>query len=130
MAKSKSKSKTETDAAEPESGPPFEESLSELEQIVHDLEDGALGLEESLGRFEQAIGLLKNCYRVLECAEQRIDVLTGFDADGNPVVTPFDATATVDAAKTPAAGRRKKRSASSPTAEAGESEDDGASTLF
>ena len=61
------KSKTEQ-PSDSHSGPSFEESLSELEQIVGDLEDGSLGLEESLTRFEKAIGLMKNCYRVLETA--------------------------------------------------------------
>ncbi len=127
MAKAKQEP---TEQTEPEAGPPFEESLLELDQIVQALEDGSLGLEESLGRFERAIGLLKSCYSLLERAEQRIDVLTGFDAEGNPVVTPFDASATMDTAKAPAAGRRKKRAASSKVEKVDEGEDDGASTLF
>ena len=86
----------------------FEQSLSQLQQIVHDLEDGRLGLEESLQRFEQGVGLLRRCYQVLEQAEQKIEILTGFDADGNPVTKPFDGSATFRPAEQ-TAGRRKSR---------------------
>ncbi len=90
--------------------PSFEESLAELQQIAHELEEGALGLEDSLKRFERGIALLRQCYSTLEQAEQRIEILTGFDAAGNAVTKPFDATATVDQNATPAAGKRKRKS--------------------
>jgi exodeoxyribonuclease VII small subunit len=73
----------------------FEQALSALEQIVRDLEDGRLGLSESLARYEQGVKLLKNCYAQLEEAERRIELLTGIDAAGNAVVAPFDDTATI-----------------------------------
>ena len=72
----KSKAETNSDQESPHS---FEESISELQQIVNDLEDGTLGLEESMKRFEHGMALLKNCYRVLEKAEQKIEIFTGFD---------------------------------------------------
>ncbi|MBW3542600.1 MAG: exodeoxyribonuclease VII small subunit [Planctomycetes bacterium] len=84
----------------------FEQRMVELEQIVRQLEDGSLGLEESLSRFEQAIGLVRGCYRTLENVEQRIEQLCGFDADGNAVTKAFDGSATFDG-EDPAAGRRK-----------------------
>ena len=43
----------------------FEQSLAELDRIVRDLEDGQLGLEEALGRYETGVGLLKRCYAQL-----------------------------------------------------------------
>ena len=73
----------------------FEQALSALEQIVRDLEDGRLGLSESLARYEQGVKLLKNCYAQLEKAERRIELLTGIDAAGNAVVAPFDDTASL-----------------------------------
>ena len=73
----------------------FEHALAALEQIVRDLEDGRLGLAESLARYEQGIKLLKNCYAQLEQAERRIELLTGIDAAGNAVVAPFDDAATL-----------------------------------
>ncbi|MCH7988578.1 MAG: exodeoxyribonuclease VII small subunit [Planctomycetes bacterium] len=119
----KSKAATDSDQESPHS---FEESLSELQQIVNDLEDGTLGLEESMKRFEQGMALLKNCYRVLEKAEQKIEILTGFDAEGNPQTTPFDASSTAkQSGKT--AGRRKRKKPSAPS---DDSEEDESDTLF
>lgn len=86
--------------------PTFEAALADLETIARDLEEGALGLDESLRRFEEGVGLLRRCYGLLDAAERKIAVLTGFDGDGNPVLEPFDATATADQG---GAGRRKAR---------------------
>ena len=55
----------------------FEDSLAALEQVVHDLEDGNLGLTQSLDRYETGVKHLKRCYRLLESAERRIELLTG-----------------------------------------------------
>ncbi len=74
----------------------FECSLALLQQIVHELEDGSLGLEASLARFEEGVRLLRSCHQILEQAEQRIEILTGVDTAGNPRLEPFDATATFD----------------------------------
>ena len=71
-------------------GPSFEQALAELEQILRDLEDGTTTLEESLARYERGVGLLKTCYAQLQAAEQKISLLTGLDADGKPVLQPFD----------------------------------------
>jgi exodeoxyribonuclease VII small subunit len=67
----------------------FEQALAELDRIVHDLEDGQFGLEESLARYEQGVGLLKRCYTQLREAEQRILLLTGVDEEGQPILQPF-----------------------------------------
>jgi exodeoxyribonuclease VII small subunit len=88
----------------------FESALTQLQEIVSDLEEGDLGLEPSLARFEEGIRLLRSCYQILEQAEQKIEILTGQDAAGNPVAVPFDATATFEGAEKPAArkpGRRR-----------------------
>jgi exodeoxyribonuclease VII small subunit len=133
MAKS---TKNNADSESADNTPSFEESLSHLDQIVNDLEGGSLGLEESLARFENAVGLLRGCYRLLENAEQRIDVLLGFDDDGNPVVTPFDASATLEETKPPVAGRRKKQTratkkpATTEAEENADSDEDSSSKLF
>ena len=73
--------------------PGFEQALAELESVVHALEDGRLGLDDSLARYERGIGLLKHCHQLLERAERRIELLCGVDAEGNPIVAPFDETA-------------------------------------
>jgi exodeoxyribonuclease VII small subunit len=74
----------------------FEQALTELDRIVRDLEDGQIGLEESLARYEQGVGLLKRCYGQLREAEQRILLLTGVDEEGQPVLQPFQHMATVE----------------------------------
>jgi exodeoxyribonuclease VII small subunit len=90
--------------------PSFEQALQELQQIVADMEDGALDLEASLARYERGTALLRACYEFLEGVEQRIEILTGFDAAGNPVAAPFDATASAERAA-PGSGRAPKRRA-------------------
>ena len=70
----------------------FADALVELEKIVHDLEDGDTGLEQALARYEQGVGLLKQCYGQLRQVEQRILELTGKDEAGNPVLKPFEHT--------------------------------------
>lgn len=74
---------------ETESTPSFEETLLELEQIVARMEDGSLGLDESLRQFEQATKLLRQCHGLLQHAEQRIELLTGFDQNGNERTEEF-----------------------------------------
>lgn len=67
----------------------FEASLAALEAAVHDLEDGQLGLSESLERYEQSVKHLKRCYQLLEAAERKIELLTGVREDGTPRTEPF-----------------------------------------
>jgi exodeoxyribonuclease VII small subunit len=94
-----------------DSAPSFEGALAQLQQIVHDLEEGDLGLEPSLVRFEEGIKLLRNCYLILEHAEQKIEILTGQDAAGHPTTAPFDATATFEGAEKPAKKPGRRRTA-------------------
>ncbi|HXG09420.1 MAG TPA: exodeoxyribonuclease VII small subunit [Gemmataceae bacterium] len=74
----------------------FEQALTELERIVHELEDSQTGLEEALDRYEQGIGLIKHCYAQLRQAEQRILLLTGTDESGQPTLKPFEHSATAE----------------------------------
>ena len=67
----------------------FESSLAEVERIVARLESGELGLTESLQDYETGIRQLKRCHALLDAAEQRVSVLAGFDADGNPLTAPL-----------------------------------------
>jgi len=73
---------------------PFEESLLDLERTVRDLEDGRLGLDEALARYEHGVGLVRRCYAQLRDAEQRILLLTGVDDNQQPILTPFNHEAT------------------------------------
>lgn len=90
----------------------FEDALAELDSIVADLEGGELGLDESLARYEEGVARLRRCHAELESAERRIELLSGIDAEGNPVTEPFDAEATTDPSARSAkrvAGNRKRR---------------------
>ena len=82
MTESKSPSANDT--------PSFEQALAALEKIVHDLEEGQLGLGEAVSRYEAGVKLLKQCHALLAQAERRIELLTGVDALGQPVVEAFD----------------------------------------
>ena len=86
MAKKKS-SKSRSDSEE--NHVDFETSLAEVEQIVARLEGGELDLTESLEQYESGIKHLKRCHALLDAAQQRVSVLSGFDADGNPVTEPM-----------------------------------------
>ena len=77
--------------------PNFEQSLERLEAIVHRLEDGDLGLDEALAQYEEGVGVLRRSYELLKQAERRIEVLSGVDAEGNPITEPFDDEATIAA---------------------------------
>jgi exodeoxyribonuclease VII small subunit len=92
--------------------PTFEQSLAELEAIVHDLEEGELGLAESLARYEQGVKHLKHCYQLLQSAERKIELLTGVGDGGAAITEPFAAEATPLAES---AGKRRGRGQSSPT---------------
>lgn len=56
-------------------GVKFEQAMARLEAIVAELEKGELPLDESLKIFEEGIRLSKNCLKVLEEAERKIEVL-------------------------------------------------------
>jgi exodeoxyribonuclease VII small subunit len=86
--------------------PSFEQSLLSLEQTVRELEDGELGLEEALARYEQGVRLIKSCYAQLRDAEQRILQLTGVDENNQPILQPFKHEATVTRAA-PSRTRRR-----------------------
>ncbi len=53
----------------------FEETLSELENIVEKLENGQLPLDESLALFERGIRLARECETQLKNAQQRVEIL-------------------------------------------------------
>ncbi|MBU2923252.1 exodeoxyribonuclease VII small subunit [Colwellia sp. 4_MG-2023] len=53
----------------------FEESLSELDTIVQNLEQGNLDLEESMALFERGLTLSKLSQNKLQTAEQKVKIL-------------------------------------------------------
>jgi exodeoxyribonuclease VII small subunit len=67
----------------------FEDALARLETIVGQLEKGDLPLEESLKIFEEGVRLSKNCLKMLEEAERKVEILLQ-DKDGRKRPKPFD----------------------------------------
>lgn len=59
----------------------FEEAMKELEQITAELEKGDLSLDEAVKKFEEGIKLSKECNKILENSEKRINIL--INNDGN-----------------------------------------------
>ena len=61
-------------AAEREGG--FDDKLGRLEKIVSELEQGGLGLERSIERYQEGIQLLKECHTALGTYRRRVEELT------------------------------------------------------
>lgn len=95
MAKKISAATPESSATAPPPGSApatldFEATLGEIEVVVRKLESGELSLDDSLRQYESAVSKMRRCYELLDVAERRVSVLSGFDADGNPVTEPLE----------------------------------------
>jgi exodeoxyribonuclease VII small subunit len=66
----------------------FEDALAELEQILAEIEGGALGLEESLVKYERGNFLIHHCRGVLNTAEKQVELLSK-SADGGLSAAPL-----------------------------------------
>jgi exodeoxyribonuclease VII small subunit len=53
----------------------LEKALTELEEIVAQLEAGELPLEKSLKQFERGVRLSRECQTALKDAEQKVQIL-------------------------------------------------------
>jgi exodeoxyribonuclease VII small subunit len=65
----------------------FEQAMAELEQLVGQMEAGALPLEASVAAYQRGAELVKYCAAQLEKVENQVRVLEGdmlkpFNADG------------------------------------------------
>lgn len=67
----------------------FEQALAELEQILADVENGQVGLEESLAKYERGNYLISHCRGVLSRAEKQIELLSKA-ADGELEPEPIN----------------------------------------
>lgn len=59
----------------------YEQALGELEALIDRIEQGEIGLEESLTEYRRGAALLKRCRGILETAEQQIEQLTADKRD-------------------------------------------------
>ncbi len=66
----------------------FEEALNKLETIAEQIEQGKIGLEESIDKYEEGMALVKHCRQILSKAENRIQQLQQ-RADGTLETTKF-----------------------------------------
>ena len=66
----------------------FEEALSKLEKIVHDLESGDATLDESVKLFEEGIMLSDVCSKHLKDARQKVEILIDNGTE-NPEIKEF-----------------------------------------
>ena len=55
--------------------PQLEESLTEITQLIEKMEHSEQTLEQSLNNFERGIILVKNCQKILQEAEQKVQIL-------------------------------------------------------
>jgi exodeoxyribonuclease VII small subunit len=53
----------------------FEEALGKLEVIAEQIEQGKIGLEESITKYEEGMALVKQCRDILAKAEHKIQKL-------------------------------------------------------
>lgn len=132
MAKKTAKKKTAKSSADV----PFEQSLAELEEIVGELEGGELGLADALEKYEHGVSRLRACQQQLEHAERRIELLSGVDADGNPITEPFDDESSVSLDEKGGTGSRRRstpasrKTAGSKRSRGGGSSVDDSTSLF
>lgn len=56
--------------------PDFDARLARLEAIVSEMEEGGLGLEGAIGRYEEGVSLLKGCRELLAGYKRQVEELT------------------------------------------------------
>ena len=57
--------------------PGFEQAVTELEQVVNQLESGQLPLDAALDAYQRGVTLLRQCRATLDAADRRILQLEG-----------------------------------------------------
>jgi exodeoxyribonuclease VII small subunit len=65
----------------------FEDAMRELDALVEQMEDGRLGLEQSLAAYQRGAELVKHCQTKLEAVRQQVQVLDG------EILKPLDGAA-------------------------------------
>ncbi len=72
----------------------FEDSMTQLEKIVEDLEAGDLPLETAIKKFEEGVRLSKFCLDKLDETEKKVTLLLQ-DQNGKVKETPFSVNDTI-----------------------------------
>lgn len=61
--------------------PDLETSLAEINSLIEQMEQGDLSLEQSLTQFERGITLIKHAQKILQTAEQKVQLLMKKNGD-------------------------------------------------
>jgi exodeoxyribonuclease VII small subunit len=59
----------------------YEQAIAELEGIIERIEQGEIGLQESLEAYRRGAALLRRCTGILEAAEQQVEELAAGGLD-------------------------------------------------
>ncbi|HBN22896.1 MAG TPA: exodeoxyribonuclease VII small subunit [Holosporales bacterium] len=73
----------------------FEEAMTELEQVVRQLEDGRVPLEQAIGSYERGAALKARCESLLKEARLTVEEIYK-SKEGSVDVKPSDLQALVD----------------------------------
>ncbi|HOW71125.1 MAG TPA: exodeoxyribonuclease VII small subunit [Phycisphaerae bacterium] len=73
--------------------PSFEDALNQLEAIVSAIEEGKIGLQNSITEYEKGMKLIRHCRAILAEAEARIQQLQVTE-DGRVSTGPFESPST------------------------------------
>ncbi len=68
--------------------PDLEASITEINTLITQMEQGELSLEQSLERFERGIHLIKHCQKVLQDAESKVQIL--LQQNGEEDLQPYE----------------------------------------
>ena len=66
----------------------FEQALTDLENLVEQLESGELSLDQSLKQFKRGVELTRHCQGILEQAQQTVEQLMVANDESSAV--PFE----------------------------------------
>lgn len=75
-------------AKKPQPPQNFEQAITELEQLLAEMERGETPLEESLVRYERGNSLIAYCRQVLTKAETQIEQMQKQPDGSSPIETP------------------------------------------
>ncbi len=67
----------------------FEEAMERMEEILRTLESGNETLDATLALYEEGVGLVRTCSRLLECATQRVQMLR-ITSEGEVALSDFE----------------------------------------
>ncbi len=84
----------------------YEQAYDQLQEIVQQIEQGQVGLEESVARYEDAMKLIAHCRRILKQAEQKVLQLQQ-NSQGHVSLEPFQVPQDTDKQEQSPASRKE-----------------------